>query len=113
MTTATGGEWSLSEMLTNPASQAQKPNSAVPHPHVLLLDTGAVLRFIDVLSDPNLFTRVIIAQSVWNRVKSANQATYKRLAELYQDNRDRFYVYMNEFSCHTHLNAEKEGTKEN
>lgn len=40
---------------------------------------------------------MIISQSAWNYVKKLNPSVYKRMNTLYLENRNRFFVFLNEF----------------
>lgn len=52
------------------------------------------------------FRNIIIPQSAWNYVKSSNSAVYKRMNTIYLENRDRFFVFLNQFVNETFIDLE-------
>ncbi|CAO4376025.1 unnamed protein product [Caenorhabditis nigoni] len=87
---------------TNPLLKTENPvkNSKVGR-HVLIVDSTSLIRFHD-LFDSELLRNIIVTQTVWEGVKAKAVPAYKKMNSLcYEDAKDRFHVFMNEFHCET------------
>ncbi|CAG0895756.1 unnamed protein product, partial [Cyprideis torosa] len=65
-------------------------------PSYLLLTPDAVLQGIDVLND-EAFHDIILLQTVLGMVRTASEATYRKLVDLVSDRDRRFVPFLNEF----------------
>lgn len=65
------------------------------YPHYLVLDTNVILHQIDVL-EADALTNVIILQTVLEEVKHQNTAVFRRLLEIIENKKRKFYSFVNE-----------------
>uniref|UniRef100_A0A069DZM9 Protein DIS3 homolog n=1 Tax=Panstrongylus megistus TaxID=65343 RepID=A0A069DZM9_9HEMI len=80
-------------------------SKAVPSEHYIFLDTNAVLDQIDALEE-SFLTNVIILQTVLEEVKHRSSTIYKRLREIINNSRRKFYVFVNEHRRETYIERE-------
>jgi hypothetical protein len=73
--------------------------SEAPHHHLLIIDTNVILHQIDVLEyNCPATSLVIILQTVLSEVKHLNQAIYRRVMKLLQNESRSYIFYPNEMA---------------
>ncbi|XP_076634514.1 exosome complex exonuclease RRP44-like protein Dis3 [Colletes latitarsis] len=77
-------------------------SSKLSHPYYLLLDTNIVLDQIDILEE-DVISNVIILQTVLEEVKHRSSNVYKKLKEIINTTRRKFYVFVNEHHKDTYI----------
>uniref|UniRef100_A0A8R1DX06 Protein DIS3 homolog n=1 Tax=Caenorhabditis japonica TaxID=281687 RepID=A0A8R1DX06_CAEJA len=87
---------------TNPLLKSENPTkNSIVGKHVLVIDSTCMIRFHDLFDSP-LLKNIIITQTVWEGVKAKSVPAYKKMNSLcYDEARDRFHVFMNEFHYQT------------
>lgn len=69
--------------------------------HVLIIDSTSFIRYYD-LFDSELLRDIIVTQTVWEGVKAKAIPAYRKINSLcYEEAKDRFHVFMNEFHYET------------
>ncbi|CAA94677.2 putative exosome complex exonuclease RRP44 [Caenorhabditis elegans] len=93
---------------TNPLLKIENPvRNAKVGRHALIVDSTSLIRFYD-LFDSSLLRDLIVTQTVWEGVKAKAVPAYKKMNSLcYEDAKDRFHVFMNEFHCETFSESSK------
>lgn len=82
-----------------PPVLSAKPNSTTKRgPHYIVLDTNIVLKYIDLLENPDCCYDVIVPQTVLEETRNRSLPIYTRLRSLVSGHEKRFYVFHNEFN---------------
>ena len=89
--------------------QAAEPNTSVPSPYLIVVDTNVVLHHPDFLENKAIHD-VIVPQSVQEEVKHRNQMAYTRLRQIIdqKDANKRFYVFLNKHHLKTYSEQSSE-----
>ncbi|CAK9828415.1 Exosome complex exonuclease RRP44 [Anthophora retusa] len=74
----------------------------IAHPYYLLMDTNIILDQIDILEE-DIISNVIILQTVLEEVKHRSSTVYKKLKDIINNTRRKFYVFVNEHHKETYI----------
>ncbi|XP_076167860.1 exosome complex exonuclease RRP44-like protein Dis3 [Ptiloglossa arizonensis] len=77
-------------------------SSTLLQPYYLLVDTNIVLDQIDILEE-DVISNVIILQTVLEEVRHKSSNVYKKLKDIINNPRRKFYVFINEHHKETYI----------
>ena len=75
--------------------------------HYVVIDTNVALEEIDLLEDSNGLENVILLQTVLAEVRHRSSPIFKRLKDLLEDRKRRFYLFVNEHHKDCYVEREK------